>query len=47
MKMLTNKADNADADKDTRETIYYVTDKNQQGQYIQYVQGIRYERSHP
>ena len=28
------KADNADADKDTRETIYYVTDKNQQGQYI-------------
>ncbi|WP_177976050.1 molecular chaperone HtpG [uncultured Eubacterium sp.] len=29
-----NKTDNADADKDTRETIYYVTDKNQQGQYI-------------
>ena len=29
-----NKADNADPDKDTRETIYYVTDKNQQGQYI-------------
>ena len=29
-----NKADNADADKDTRETIYYVTNKNQQGQYI-------------
>ncbi len=27
-------ADNADAEKDTRETIYYVTDKNQQGQYI-------------
>ena len=29
-----DKADNTDADKDTRETIYYVTDKNQQGQYI-------------
>ena len=32
-----NKADNADntdEQKDTRETIYYVTDKNQQGQYI-------------
>ena len=29
-----DKTDNADADKDTRETIYYVTDKNQQGQYI-------------
>ncbi|WP_294898182.1 molecular chaperone HtpG [uncultured Eubacterium sp.] len=28
------KADDADAQKDTRETIYYVTDKNQQGQYI-------------
>ena len=28
------KADSADAEKDTRETIYYVTDKNQQGQYI-------------
>ena len=27
-------ADNTDAQKDTRETIYYVTDKNQQGQYI-------------
>ncbi|MBS5191878.1 MAG: molecular chaperone HtpG [Lachnospiraceae bacterium] len=29
-----DKADNTNADKDTRETIYYVTDKNQQGQYI-------------
>ena len=29
-----DKTDNTDADKDTRETIYYVTDKNQQGQYI-------------
>ena len=29
-----DKADNTDADKDTRETIYYVTDKNQHGQYI-------------
>ena len=27
-------ADNTDEQKDTRETIYYVTDKNQQGQYI-------------
>ena len=27
-------ADNTDEPKDTRETIYYVTDKNQQGQYI-------------
>ena len=26
--------DNTDEQKDTRETIYYVTDKNQQGQYI-------------
>ena len=29
-----NAENKADADKDTRETIYYVTDKNQQGQYI-------------
>ena len=27
-------ADSTDEQKDTRETIYYVTDKNQQGQYI-------------
>ena len=27
-------ADHTDEQKDTRETIYYVTDKNQQGQYI-------------
>ena len=27
-------ADNTEEQKDTRETIYYVTDKNQQGQYI-------------
>ena len=27
-------ADNTDEQKDTREAIYYVTDKNQQGQYI-------------
>ena len=27
-------ADNTDEQKDTRETIYYVSDKNQQGQYI-------------
>ena len=27
-------ANNTDEQKDTRETIYYVTDKNQQGQYI-------------
>ena len=27
-------ADNTDEQKDTRETIYYVTDRNQQGQYI-------------
>lgn len=26
--------DNTDEQKDTRETVYYVTDKNQQGQYI-------------
>ena len=31
---IDDNADNTDEQKDTRETIYYVTDKNQQGQYI-------------